>query len=206
MEDGPGGRQGIWVAVIGAIATIGAAGILLLKPSDASKTADAVSSPTIQVISTSFHQTSDKRYVDVKGRVHSLTVATDQALYAYAAPANGEPVGRRDAAMGPQAAVPDQEAEEDAAQHWYVSPPISLYPDGAWETRIDIDPTEGRELIVQTALLPVCVSGSRNPACATSQASRRPPAPELARSSIERYGPAAPLVTSRGTTLSIPPP
>jgi hypothetical protein len=164
-EDGGSGRRtAIWVAAITAVATVAAALVGVFahggigeqsSPSAAPQspriTPHESQSTSVQVTDFSVGQTATSRFVNVKGYV--LALLGDNEIHAIAAPANGEPVERSGAGG---AAVAHDAPTVHEVQRWYVSPPITLNPDGTWETRIDIDPMESRELTVEAIVVPYC--------------------------------------------------
>lgn len=160
-REGPGRRTALVVAAIAAAATVTAALIGLLKPDHQVPDAGAgtyLAGPVDRsafphITSMSIAETPNSRYVMVKGTINKLLNNT-QALYAVAAPVNGEPAWHV-----PEPSIDDQAAPmvpNSQIRRWYVSPPITFHADGSWEARIDIDPKETRQLKVQAFVITAC--------------------------------------------------
>jgi hypothetical protein len=155
-------RLAILVALIGAGGAVAAATIGLIKPSDPIERLDPpkahVAVPAARtafphITSVSISWTPDSRYVVVTGNISALLDNT-QALYAVAAPVNGEPVGPTPGATAAGLVVPT--GPYGGVRRWYVSPPVNLRANGSWEARIDIDPTETRQLAVRAFVITAC--------------------------------------------------
>lgn len=55
---------------------------------------------------------------------------------------------------------------ETRTQRLHTSAPIAVHADGSWETRLEIDPSELRELTVRAVLMPPCdIKSLDNPLC-----------------------------------------
>jgi hypothetical protein len=167
-DGGSGRNQAIFVAAIAAVATVAAALISTFKPGDSAPppvgqqitspvispravtpgSEDRTHQPSIEMKSVVFGQSGNARFIQARGHIDMLGSAGE--LYVVAAPANGEPV------RASNAGVNNPAPGQSNVQRWYVSGPILISSDGSWETRIDIDPAENRDLTVEAILISFC--------------------------------------------------